>query len=239
MVESALVFKPGFQLTGWDPPTLGRYNLLYSTDPNVNLIQKHPHRNTQKNVWTNIWAPHGPSQVDKQKNHTCPIRDNQSFNSKPDMLPWLFFTPLFAYELAIVLFDALLVVVVGGYSLFVIPGLICYLKGGQNRETMVQDVQFSHSVMSNSATLWTTAHQTSLPITNSQSLLKLMSVESVELSNHLILCCPHLLPPSIFPSIRIFSNESALCIRWPKFCSFSFNISPSNEYSRLISIRID
>ena len=113
MVESALVFKPGFQLTGWDPPTLGRYNLLYSTDPNVNLIQKHPHRNTQKNVWTNIWAPHGPSQVDIQKNHTCPIRDNQSFNSKPDMLPWLFFTPLFAYELAIVLFDALLVVVVG------------------------------------------------------------------------------------------------------------------------------
>ena len=101
---------------------------------------------------------------------------------------------------------------------------------------MVQDVQFSHSVMSNSATLWTTAHQTSLPITNSQSLLKLMSVESVELSNHLILCCPLFLPPSIFPSIRVFSNESVLCIRWPEYWSFSFSISPSNEYSGLTSL---
>ena len=104
---------------------------------------------------------------------------------------------------------------------------------------MVQDVQFSCSVVSDSATLWTTARQTFLPIINSRTLFKLMSVESVKLSNHLILCHPHLLPPSILPSIRVFSNESALCIRWPKYWSFRFNISPSNEYSRLISIRID
>ena len=79
----------------------------------------------------------------------------------------------------------------------------------------------------------------SLSITNSQSLLELMSIESVMLSNHLGLCCPLLLLTSIFPSIRIFSNESVLLIRWPKYCSFSFNISPSNEYSGLISFRID
>ena len=76
-------------------------------------------------------------------------------------------------------------------------------------------------------------------ITNSRSLLKLMSIESVMPSNHLILCCPLLLPPSIFPSIRVFSNESTLRIRWPKYWSFSFNISPSKEYSRLISFRMD
>ena len=76
-------------------------------------------------------------------------------------------------------------------------------------------------------------------ITNSQSLLKLMSIELVMPSNHLILCHPLLLPPSIFPSIRAFSNESALCIRWPKYWSFSFSISPSNEYSGLISFRMD
>ena len=89
------------------------------------------------------------------------------------------------------------------------------------------------------ATPWTAAHQASLSITNSRSLLKLMSIESVMTSNHLILCHPLLLPPSIFPSIRIFSNESALHIRWPKYWSFSFNISPSNEYSGLISFRVD
>ena len=86
---------------------------------------------------------------------------------------------------------------------------------------------------------WTVACQASLSITNSQSLLKLMSIESVMPSNYLLLCRPHLLLPSIFPSIRVFSNESILCIRWPKYWSFSFNISPSNEYSRLISSRID
>ena len=86
-------------------------------------------------------------------------------------------------------------------------------------------------------TPWTTAHQASLSITNSRSLLKLMSIELVMPSNHLILCHPPLLPPSILPSIRVFSNESALRIRWPKYWSFS--ISPSNEHSGLISFRMD
>ena len=89
------------------------------------------------------------------------------------------------------------------------------------------------------ATPWTAALQASLFITNSQSLLRLMSIKSVMPSNHLILYCPLLLPPSILPSIRVFSNESALCIRWPKYWSFSFSISPSNEYSGLIFFRID
>ena len=89
------------------------------------------------------------------------------------------------------------------------------------------------------ATPWTAACQTSLFITNSQSLLKLMLIELVMPSNHLILCCPLLLPFSIFPSIRVFSNESVICIRWPKYWSFSFSISPSNEYSGLISFRMD
>ena len=86
-------------------------------------------------------------------------------------------------------------------------------------------------------TPWTAARQASLPITNSWSLLKLMSIELVMPSNHIILCNPFLLPPSIFPSIGVFSNEIAFCIRWPKYWSFS--ISPSNEYSGLISFRID
>ena len=89
------------------------------------------------------------------------------------------------------------------------------------------------------ATPWTAARQASLSITTSHSLPKLMSIESVMPSNHLILCHPLLLLPSIFPSIRVFSNESALCIRWPKYWSLSFNISPSNEYSGLISFRMD
>ena len=89
------------------------------------------------------------------------------------------------------------------------------------------------------ATPWTAAHQASLSITNSQSLLKLMSIESVMPSNHLILCHPLLLPPLIFPSIKVFSNESVLHMRWPKFWSFSFSVSPSNEYSGLISFRTD
>ena len=88
-------------------------------------------------------------------------------------------------------------------------------------------------------TPWTVAHQASLSITNSQSLLKLMFIEPVMPSNHLILCHPLLLLPSIFPSIRVFPNESVLHIRWPKYWSFSFHISPSNEYSGLISFRID
>ena len=89
------------------------------------------------------------------------------------------------------------------------------------------------------ATPWTTARQASLSITNCQSPPKPMSIESVMPSNHLILCCPLLLLPSIFPSIRVLSNESTLRIRWPKYWSFSFNISPSNEHLGLISFRMD
>ena len=100
-------------------------------------------------------------------------------------------------------------------------------------------VHFSCSVVSDFATLWTTACQASLSITNSQSLLTPMSIESVTPSNHLILCHPFLLPPSIFPSIKVFSNESVLHIRWPKYWSFSFSISPSNEYSGVIFFRMD
>ena len=86
---------------------------------------------------------------------------------------------------------------------------------------------------------WTAAHQPFLSITNSWSLLNLMFIESVMPSNHLILCCPPLLLTSILPSIRVFSNESVLHVRWPKYWSFNFNISPSNEHSGLISFRID
>ena len=99
--------------------------------------------------------------------------------------------------------------------------------------------QFSHSVMSDSLRPHGLQHQASLSITNSQSLLKLMSIASVVPCNHLILCHPLLLPTSIFPSIRVFSNELVLHIRWPKYWSFNFSISPSNEYSGLISFRID
>ena len=108
-------------------------------------------------------------------------------------------------------------------------------------ELDLSSVQFS-SVTQSCPTLcvtpWTAAFQTSLSITNSQSLLKLMSTETVMPSNHLVLCCPLLLPPLIFPSIRVFSNESALCIRRPKYWSFSFSISPSNEHPGLISFMI-
>ena len=89
------------------------------------------------------------------------------------------------------------------------------------------------------ATPWTTARQATLSITNCQSLPKPMSIELVTPSNHFIFCCPLLLMPSIFPSIRVFSNESALHIRWPKYWSFSFNISPSKEHPGLISFRMD
>ena len=100
-------------------------------------------------------------------------------------------------------------------------------------------VQFSCSVMSDSATIWTAACQASLYITNSWSLLKLMSVELAMPSNHLILCLPFLLPYSIFPSIRVFSNKSVLHIKCQKYWSFSFSISPSNEYPGLIYFRMD
>ena len=100
---------------------------------------------------------------------------------------------------------------------------------------MLSSVLFSRSVV----TPWAAACQASLSITNSWSSLRLRSIESAIPSNHLILCHPLLLPPSIFPSIRVFSNESALPIRWPKYWSFSFSISPSNEYSGLLSFRMD
>ena len=111
-----------------------------------------------------------------------------------------------------------------------------------NRATWeaLSSVQFSSVTQScPTATPWTTARKASLSITNSQSLLRLMSPESVMPSNHLILCHPFPLPPSIFPSIRVFSNESVLHIWHPKYWSFSFNISPSNEYSGLISFRMN
>ena len=103
----------------------------------------------------------------------------------------------------------------------------------------MSSVQFSRSVVSDSLWPRTIVRQASLSITNSWSLPKPMSIESVMPSNHLILCHPLLLLPSIFPSVRVFSNESALHIRWPKYWSFSFNISPSNEHPGLISFRMD
>ena len=105
--------------------------------------------------------------------------------------------------------------------------------------TSLTSIQLTQSRVQLFVTPWTEAHQASLSINNSQSLLKLMSIESVMPSNHLILYHSSLLLPSIFPSIRVFSNESVLCIRWPKYWRFSFNISPSNEYSGLISFRGD
>ena len=109
-----------------------------------------------------------------------------------------------------------------------------------NLKPLILFLQFSRSnLVQLFATSWTAACQASLSITNSQSSPKPMSVESVMPSNHLILCHPLLLPPWIFPSLRVFSNESALCIRWPKYWSFSFSISSSNEYSGLISFRMD
>ena len=117
--------------------------------------------------------------------------------------------------------------------------ILTTVSGGECNHQF-SSVQFSHSVVSNSLwPPWTAACQASLSITNSQSSPKLMSIESVMPSSHLILCHPLLLLPSIFPSIWVFSNESAFCIRWPKYWSFSFNISPSNEHSELISFRMD
>ena len=108
-------------------------------------------------------------------------------------------------------------------TLFIIPKMFSNIS-----------FQFSHVCLF--VTPWTAEHQASLSITNSWSLFKLMSIHSVMPSNHLILCCPHLVLPSIFPSIRVFSNESVLHIRWPKYWSFSFSISSSNGYSGLIQV---
>ena len=127
-------------------------------------------------------------------------------------------------------------------ELWLVQQEIC-CKSTQTRHFILLYFQFS-SVQSLScvrpfATPWTAACQASLSITNSQSLPKLMCIESVMPSNHLILCHPFLLLPSIFPSIRVFSNEWPIPIRWPKYWSFSFKISPSNEYSGLLSFRMD
>ena len=118
-----------------------------------------------------------------------------------------------------------------------------WLSGSESQSAQTHLVQFSSVQLLSCVRLfvipWTAACHASLSINNSRSLLKPMSLESVMPSNLLILCCPFLLLPSIFTSIRVFSIESVLCIRWPKYWSFRFNISPSNEYSGLISFRID
>ena len=119
----------------------------------------------------------------------------------------------------------------------VIWPLISLRLPGLPRNSISTLLLFSHSFMSDYATPWTEAHQTALPFTISQSLFKFMSIESMMPSNHLILCCPLLLLPSIFPNIRVFSNELLVCVRWPKY--WNFRVSPSNEYSGLISFRID
>ena len=109
----------------------------------------------------------------------------------------------------------------------------------KNKKLAFKTIRSVAQSCTNFATPWTAAHQVSLSITNSRSMLKLVSIDLVMPSNHLILCHPLLLPPSIIPSITVFSNESVLCIRWPKYWSFSFNITPSNEHSGLISFRMD
>ena len=121
-------------------------------------------------------------------------------------------------------------------KIFIPPNVLVQCSSG-GRSGSIHSVQLLSCVQL-FATPWTAARQASLSITNSRSLLRLMSIESVMPSSHLILCCPLLLPP-IPSSIRVFSNELVLHIRWPKYWSFSFNISPSNEYSGLISFRMD
>ena len=113
-----------------------------------------------------------------------------------------------------------------------------WINISQRRQLDGKFSSVNSSVMSNSLP-WTAAHLASISITNSQSLLELMSIDLVMPSNLLIFCHPLLLLPSIFVSFRVFSNKSVLCIKWPKYFSFSFSISPSNEYSRLISFRMD
>ena len=119
------------------------------------------------------------------------------------------------------------------------PEIRRHLLLERNAMANLSSVQFSHSVMSDSTTQWIAAHQASLSITNSRSSLKLTSIESVMPSSHLILCCPLLLLPPIPPSIRVFSNESTLHMRWPKYRTFSFSIIPSKEISGMISFRMN
>ena len=127
------------------------------------------------------------------------------------------------------------------FSNLVLLYRVLYVRNSCSR--LLMSLQFSSVQLLSGvwlfATPWTAAHQASLSITNSQSLLKLMSIKLVMPSNHLVLCCPFLLLPSVFPSIRVFSKGSVLHIRWPEDWSFNFSISPSNEYSGLISFRTD
>ena len=128
------------------------------------------------------------------------------------------------------------------FSVCKTPGRKCYIKPKKRMSCRTEVSSFSVQFLSHVwlfATPWTVACQDSLSIANSQSLLKLMSIKLLMSSNHLLLCHSFLLSPSIFPSSRVFSNESVLHIRWQKYWSFSFSISPSNEYSGLISFRID
>jgi len=126
------------------------------------------------------------------------------------------------------------------WSLLIFPDSSCTRHScSQHLASVVVVVVQSLSYVWLFASPWAAAHQASLSYTISQSLFKLMSIESVMPSNHLILCCPLLFLPSIFPSIRVFSNESVLRMRWPKYWNFGFSISPSNEYSGLISFRMD
>ena len=156
------------------------------------------------------------------------------------LTPWFFF---FFFEKSRIVREKLIIAATGishscpntALLLWVFLVSYTYQKGNSVQFSSVQSL----SRVQLFVTSWTAAHQASLSITNSRSSHKLMSIESVMPSNHLILCCPLLLLSSIFPSIRVFSNESVLCIRWPKYWSFSFNISPSNQYSGLISFRMD
>ena len=143
-----------------------------------------------------------------------------------------------AGDLAILLFCYLLPFTKTSFSKGTHKNFICTGTHDKSNNLIGASVQLLSHVQF-FVTPWTAAHQASLSINNSQNLLKLMSIESMMLSNHLILCHPLFLPPSIFPSIMVFSNESALRIRWPTYWSFSFNISLSNEYSGFISSSID
>ena len=157
---------------------------------------------------------------------------------QPPLVPLPFPNPLFKILLASIYLTARkpkLHVLCFGYTSTLLPVLECY----KCYRYIFSSLQLSRSVVSDYATPWITARQASLSITSSRSLLKPMSIESVMPSSHLILCCPLLLLPPIPPSIRVFSNESTLRMRWPKYWSFSFSIRPSNEHTGLISPRMD
>ena len=212
----------------------------------------HTHANTLAHI--HIYPHTQPSQICLQKQFTGKKQDTRVHSPSGSItnfltgssLKFIFskFFPWYTYFFSIIAFIILSyqVAFISYLPIFVLQSLI-FCKWNIFFFCQFEDILFS-SVQSLSCvqlfgTPWTAACQASLSITNSWSLLKLISVESVIPSNHLILCRPLLLLPSIFPSIRVFSKESALHIRWPKYWSFSFSISPSNEYSGLISFRMD